>query len=432
MADKFELTNPTYYSRDAVNGVIYPRLSTDKEYLFNNKQIYSNSDDALIKNVSFYKSRGSYVSPTVITTGDYLGEIVGYGYDGNEYRRSGSIRFASTGTIASTRIPSTIEFWTSTNATPSVETLDGYINTNGQLVWNKNGEFLGTYLSSTGYFWGKKNGIATTSTDGLFLDNATDATSIVPVQMSPRARFHGEVWNTSASGSPETSDWIIENLPTSGTTPTSLLKFGYSANGGSYGYPYTFSNLGAFTATLFNGLSIIGGASSVLDIAASKTVNIDNNFNLNGGDVTVVGNGTGNTISFPTGVDTLVGQASIDTLTGLKTLQHNNIVVTSHDGLVFTNDTASTSGVPVQMSPRRRLRANVWNTTATAANNTFDFIDELFPTSGTTPTAVYRLGFSRAGGSYAYPYLFGDTGDISFPLTAGVKLGISATEKIGL
>ena len=276
------------------------------------------------------------------------------------------------------------------------------------------------------------NNIVVTSHDGLVFTNDTAATSIVPVQMSPRTRYSARVWNTTGAGSPETSDWIIENLPTSGTTPSSLLKFGYSANGGSYGYPYTFSNAGAFTATLVNGLSIIGGASSVLDIAASKTVNIDNNFNLNGGDVTVVGNGTGNTISFPTGVDTLVGQASVDTLTGLKTLQHNNIVVTSHDGLVFTNDTASTSGVPVQMSPRRRLRANVWNTTATAANNTFDFIDELFPTSGTTPTAVYRLGFSRAGGSYAYPYLFGDTGDISFPLTAGVKLGISATEKIGL
>jgi hypothetical protein len=120
---------------------------------------------------------------------------------------------------------------------------------------------------------------------------------------------------------------------------------------------YAGDGLSGFST--YENLQIIGGASSVLDIAASKTVNIDNNFNLNGGDVTVVGNGTGNTISFPTGVDTLVGQASVDTLTGLKTLQHNNIVVTSHDGLVFTNDTAATAAVPVQMSPRRRLRANV-------------------------------------------------------------------------
>ena len=100
----------------------------------------------------------------------------------------------------------------------------------------------------------------------------------------------------------------------------------------------------------------------------------------------IVGNGTGNTISFPLGVDTLVGQASVDTLTGLKTLQHNNIVVTSHDGLVFTNDTAATAAVPVQMSPRQRFRGNVWNTTATAANNTSDAFIELLPVSGTTPS----------------------------------------------
>ena len=74
--EKFSLENPTYWSRDAVNGIIYPRVSTDKETLFNDANIYSNSTDALIKNLSFYKSRGTYASPTVITTGDYIGEIV--------------------------------------------------------------------------------------------------------------------------------------------------------------------------------------------------------------------------------------------------------------------------------------------------------------------------------------------------------------------
>ena len=126
---------PTYYTRDAVNGILQPRTSTDKEYLFNNKHIYSNSDDALIKNLSFYKSRGTYASPSVITTGDYLGEIVGYGHDGSNYIRSASIRFKSAGTITGTRIPSQIEFWTSTNATPSVETLRGTISNTGVLNW---------------------------------------------------------------------------------------------------------------------------------------------------------------------------------------------------------------------------------------------------------------------------------------------------------
>ena len=388
--------------------------------------LYQNSDNTTSNLLSFYKSRGTYASPTVITSGDYLGEIVGWGYDGSNYRRSGSIRFKSAGTIAGTRVPSEMEFYTSTNSNPSVETLRGTITNAGTFSWQ------GQMIS----YGGSRNiraGIATTSTFGISSENTTEATSIVPVQMSPRIQFSARVWNTTGAGSAETSDWIIENLPTSGTTPSSLLKFGYSANGGSYGYPYTFSNLGAFTATLFNGLTITANATNTLNIATGKTLRADYDTTFNGAAGTVTFNGSGNQLSFPTGVNTIVGTAGTNTITGLKTFQKNAIAATSTDGsLIITNDTPSTSGVPVQMSPRMRLRANVWNTTATAANNTFDWIGELFPTSANTPTAVYRLGFSRAGGSYVYPYLFGDTGNISFPLTAGVKLGISNTEKIGL
>ena len=228
----------------------------------NNTSIYSNSTDALSNNFSFYKSRGTYASPTVITSGDYLGEIVGYGYDGSNYIRSGSIRFKSAGTIGINRVPNSIEFYTSTNANPSVETKRGSIDDDGYLYWTYPIQTYNKLISSN-------YSIGTTSTDGLWLKNLTTATSIVPVQMSARARFSGTVWNTTGAGSSETSDWIIENLPISGTTPSSLLKFGYSANGGTYTYPMTLSNGGS--------LSPIGNFNLVTTTSTTGIININGN-----------------------------------------------------------------------------------------------------------------------------------------------------------
>jgi hypothetical protein len=115
--------------------VIYPTdvvdiVAKDGDYL-----AYANSGDAVSRTLGFYKSRGTYASPTIVNTGDYLGEIVGYGYDGDQYIRSASIRFKSSGTIADNRIPSSIEFWTGTDASPTAETLRGYIESSGAFVW---------------------------------------------------------------------------------------------------------------------------------------------------------------------------------------------------------------------------------------------------------------------------------------------------------
>ena len=73
--------------------------------------------------LNFRKARGTVASPTVITTGDVLGTVTGYGYSGvGGYVAGAQIRFESTGTIASTRVPGKIVFATGTDATPSVLT----------------------------------------------------------------------------------------------------------------------------------------------------------------------------------------------------------------------------------------------------------------------------------------------------------------------
>ena len=60
------------------------------------------SADAVSYAINARKSRGTVESPTVITTGDDLLTISGYGYVGatNTYREAAKIRFDSTGTVS--------------------------------------------------------------------------------------------------------------------------------------------------------------------------------------------------------------------------------------------------------------------------------------------------------------------------------------------
>lgn len=73
--------------------------------------------------IELRKSRGTFASPTVVTTGDDCGAIDAYGcVAAGEYVRSAQILFETAGTIATTRGPGTITFLTATDAAPSVLT----------------------------------------------------------------------------------------------------------------------------------------------------------------------------------------------------------------------------------------------------------------------------------------------------------------------
>lgn len=84
---------------------------------------WQSSTDAGSAHLHMRKSRGTFASPTVIVTADVLGRLVYAGYDGASFIESSYIRGISTGTIASTRVPSKLEFWTGTDAAPTVATL---------------------------------------------------------------------------------------------------------------------------------------------------------------------------------------------------------------------------------------------------------------------------------------------------------------------
>jgi hypothetical protein len=77
---------------------------------------YSGLNDSTAYRFSGFKSRGTVISPTVITTGDDLLTLSGYGYVGatNTYLPAAQILFDSTGTIADSTsgIGGQIKFYT--------------------------------------------------------------------------------------------------------------------------------------------------------------------------------------------------------------------------------------------------------------------------------------------------------------------------------
>jgi hypothetical protein len=151
-----------------------------------------------------------------------------------------------TGTLADGRLSANVPLINAANTFTALNTFSGGVS------------FAGVLATSV-------NALGTVSTDGLVLTNDTLSTAGVPVQMSPRLRIRGHVWNTTATAADNTSDFWWEQLPTSGATPTSLFKLGYSLNGAAATYPFTISNVGiaTFTSTVTVGTLFAGSAAAI-------------------------------------------------------------------------------------------------------------------------------------------------------------------------
>lgn len=112
------------------------------------------------------------------------------------------------------------------------------------------------------------NAIGSTSTDGMVIQNTTAAAAGAQ-QWSPRLRFSGFGWKTSAGGASGAVNWIIENVPVQGTSvPSSQLNFAVSLNGGSFNPKLI---LGSTDAVTFPALAT-GGASEFLTVDTNGVV----------------------------------------------------------------------------------------------------------------------------------------------------------------
>ncbi len=94
------------------NGVVDPRIA-----------LFGVGAVTTATTFEFRKARGTVGTPTVVTSGDDLGNIDAFGYGGaTGYVQSAAIEFDSTGTVADTRVPGVIKFRTGTDAAPTVLT----------------------------------------------------------------------------------------------------------------------------------------------------------------------------------------------------------------------------------------------------------------------------------------------------------------------
>lgn len=134
--------------------------------------------------IELRKARGTESSPTTIVTGDELGSIRFWGYDGASYLNMGAIDFSSAGTIAANRVPTTMTISTATDAAPSVLTPRLTLNAVGNATFTGSvivpsastfilGSFGAMLADSDGVFRFRNNAGTGFSTLQLGSDNAT-------------------------------------------------------------------------------------------------------------------------------------------------------------------------------------------------------------------------------------------------------------------
>lgn len=99
-------------------------------------------------------------------------------------------------------------------------------------------------------------------------------------------------------------------------------------------------------------------------------------------------------------------------LTGIVTTTVPGIAATSTDGLILQNTTPATAGVPVQQTPRLRLRSHVWNTTAVAADNSDDWWVESVPASGAIPSGLLKFASVLNGAAATFPLTLASGGQL--------------------
>lgn len=105
------------YVKQTGPNFIETSTSTPRGALFDQYSTGTNSAQINVR-----KARGTAAVPTTIVTGDVISRFIAWGYDGTNFIETGNLRFTSTGTIATNRVPSNFSLWVSTNAAPSVLT----------------------------------------------------------------------------------------------------------------------------------------------------------------------------------------------------------------------------------------------------------------------------------------------------------------------
>lgn len=108
------------------------------------------SSDTSSSKLNLAKARGTTVSLTTVVTGDTLGNLAYWGYDGTNYLNMASITVVAEGTIGTNRTPTRMAFSTATNASPSVLTERMRIDSAGNVTIVSPGTATGSIVTVDG------------------------------------------------------------------------------------------------------------------------------------------------------------------------------------------------------------------------------------------------------------------------------------------
>lgn len=195
-------------------------------------------------------------------------------------------------------------------------------------------------------YWPSSITSISTTNQAVSLTQNTAATSGVQSQYSPIFSIIGNAWNTSALASQQVN-FGSAVVPVGGNPISGSLNWYASLNGGAYGSAIlTLDNLGNLTV---------------------------------GNNLTVTGSVTFN---------------------GPETIIVNNLTTTQTFGLSVQDNTAATSGVPVQNSPGVEFVAQAWNSSSLLSQTSKALI-QVVPTSGSAVATSLNFYTSENGAAYA-------------------------------
>lgn len=261
--------------------------------------------------------------------------------------------------------------------------------------------------------------LTTTSTDALVLQNTTAATAGVTAQYSPRLRFVGSGWKTTATAAAQQTEWYVENVPFSrAAAPANSLGFVPVRNGVVSSTPLWMCQMaetGAGTlqsaGLIFSGTygrcdNSIGYAG--LAAAGTNIIGAWNNATLTTVFATTgVGMGSGGTLFFTSGA------MAINTTTG------DTALVRQAAGILGVRGASSIRGAILGA----RVVAAQASTPLTLVDPTD--IDKVMTNEGATASIVFNLPTAVAG--LTYTFVVQDTDGLSVVAAAGDTIRIAAS-----
>ncbi|MEO5646147.1 MAG: tail fiber domain-containing protein [Candidatus Paceibacterota bacterium] len=127
-------------------------------------------------------------------------------------------------------------------------------------------------VNATNIFTTTINNFGTTSFDGIVLANNAIANSGSPVNISPRLRLSGNVYNTSSLASVR-MDVTNELRPVSSTNPTSSLFWSFQGNGGGYIDEAVLTSGGSYSVLGSIGIGTLSSPQALLQINPTTYTN---------------------------------------------------------------------------------------------------------------------------------------------------------------